>query len=74
VRSDLERSRERLERSLADLREAVEAELGAVPRLGRWAVAVVAAAAGFALGASLRRRISARRRRAVGSGRRPPAP
>jgi hypothetical protein len=69
--ADLERSRERLERGLAELREAVESELGALPRLGRWALAVAVAAAGFALGAAVRRRVSAARgrRRAITAGR-----
>jgi hypothetical protein len=60
---ELDRGRERFERSLADLRDVIEDELGAVPRVGRWALAIGAAAAGFVLGGVLARRVAGRRRR-----------
>lgn len=60
---ELDRGRERFERSLTDLRDAIEDEFGAVPRLGRWALALGAAAAGFALGGVLVRRLAGGRRR-----------
>lgn len=59
---DLERSRRRFEESLADLVESVGRELGTVPRLGRWALLVGAAAAGFVVGGAVATRISQRRR------------
>lgn len=60
---DLDRSRRRFEESLADLVESVGRELGTVPRLGRWALLVAAAAAGFVAGGALAARISQRRSR-----------
>ena len=45
--------RARFERSLDELRRALESELGSAPRLGRWALVLGAAAAGFALGRAL---------------------
>lgn len=61
----IERSRQRFEQSLEDLRSAVDRELGWAPRLSRWAVPLVAAAAGLALGLAVRRalpRLRPRRR------------
>ena len=60
---DLESSRDRLERSLADLRDALSTELGGVPKLGRWALVIAVAAAGFVIGGALGGRLSGRRRR-----------
>lgn len=60
---DLERSRRRFEESLADLAESVGRELGSVPRLGRWALVIGVAAAGFVAGGVLASRIARRRRR-----------
>jgi hypothetical protein len=51
----VERSRQHFEETLEDLRSAVEQELGWAPRLSRWAVPLIAAAAGLALGVVVRR-------------------
>lgn len=51
----IESSRRRFEESLDDLRSAVDRELGWAPKLSRWAVPLVAAAAGLALGLAVRR-------------------
>ncbi len=53
----IERSRRRFEQSLEDLRAAVDQELGWAPRLSRWAVPLVAAAVGLALGMAMRRNL-----------------
>ena len=63
MNDDVERSRDRLERSLADLRDALSTEFGAVPRFGRWALVIAAAAAGFVLGGTLGSRVAGRLRR-----------
>ena len=55
------RSRERFERSLEDLRSALDQELGWAPKLSRWAVPLIAAAAGVALGMAVRRALPRRR-------------
>ncbi len=55
------RSRERFERSLEDLRSALDQELGWAPKLSRWAVPLIAAAAGVALGMTVRRALPRRR-------------
>jgi hypothetical protein len=60
VSDDVARSRARFESSLADLRGAVESELGRKPRLGRWLVPVVAATVGFAVGLALKRTLPRR--------------
>lgn len=60
---ELERSRRRFEESLADLAESIGRELGTVPRLGRWALVIAAAAAGFVAGGVLASRLADRRRR-----------
>ena len=59
----LEESRRRLEGSVERLREALTAELGTVPRLGRWALVLLAASAGFVLGGAAGERLAERRRR-----------
>jgi hypothetical protein len=63
VSRELERSRRRFEESLADLAESIGRELGTVPRLGRWALVLAAAAAGFVAGGVLASRLEDRRRR-----------
>lgn len=60
---DLEESRGRVERGVADLRTALAAEFGSAPRLGRWALVLLAAAAGFALGSAAGARRAGRRLR-----------
>lgn len=60
---ELERSRRRFEESLADLVDSVGRELGTVPRVGRWALLIGAAAAGFVAGGVVAARIADRRRR-----------
>jgi len=60
-------SRERFERSLEDLRSAFDQEVGWAPRLSRWAVPLIALAAGVALGVAVRRTLPrARPRRRLG--------
>ena len=59
----IERSRRRFEQSLEDLRAAVDLELGWAPRLSRWALALVAAAVGVALGMTVRRNLPRLRER-----------
>ena len=46
----LEQRRREAEQRLTDVREAVETELGVVPRRAYWALAILAGAGGFALG------------------------
>jgi hypothetical protein len=63
VRDPLQESRLRLEASVGRLRAALQSEFGAAPRLGRWALVLLAAAAGFALASRVprrRRRLRAR--------------
>jgi len=57
------RSRQRFERSLEDLRAAVDRELGWAPKISRWALPLVAAAVGVALGMTLRRNLPRLRER-----------
>ena len=56
MKDRLEESRLRLEASVERLRAALESEFGAAPRLGRWALVLLAAAAGFALASRVPRR------------------
>jgi hypothetical protein len=55
VKSEIEKSRSRLERSLAELGGTVESEVGWAPRVARWAVPIVAAAVGLVVGLAVRR-------------------
>jgi len=55
--STLDKSRKRLEKSLAELRGAVERELGWAPRASRWAFPIVAAAVGLVIGLAVRRQL-----------------
>jgi hypothetical protein len=64
----LERSRRSLEESVERLRAALGSEFGAAPRLGRWALVVVVAAAGFVLGGAAGARLADRRRRRLSRG------
>lgn len=57
------RSRQRFERSLEDLRAAVDRELGWAPNISRWALPLVAAAVGVALGMTVRRNLPRLRER-----------
>jgi len=57
------RSRQRFERSLEDLRAAVDRELGWAPKISRWALPLVAAAVGVALGMTVRRNLPRLRER-----------
>lgn len=52
---NLERSRRRFERSLADLQDSIEREVGWAPRALSWVVPLVGVAAGIALGMAVRR-------------------
>ncbi len=62
----LEEARRDVELRLGDLREAVEEELGFLPRRRYWLVAAVAGAAGLALAIGRRKR---KRRRMTRGGR-----
>lgn len=62
MKSDLERSRERFERSLEALSESVDAELGWLPKMKRWALPIAVAAAGLVVGLAVRRALPRRRR------------
>lgn len=53
----LNKSRQRLERSLDDLRGALEEEVGWAPRASRWALPIVAAAVGLVVGLVVRRQL-----------------
>lgn len=59
----VEQSRRRFERSLEDLRTAVDRELGWAPKLSRWALPLVGVAVGVALGMSVRRNLPSLRGR-----------
>ena len=61
--SDLERSRERFERSLDELRGAIQDETGWLPRAKRWALPLAAAAVGAVVGRAVRRALPGRRQR-----------
>ena len=61
--SDLERSREKLERSLDDLRGAVHDELGWLPKAKKWALPIAVAAAGLVVGFAVRRALPGKRPR-----------
>ena len=63
MKSDLDQSRERLERSLDDLRHAIDAEVGWLPKARRWALPLAVAAAGLVAGLAVRRALPSRRRR-----------
>ncbi len=52
---DLERSRRRFERTLADVQDSIEREIGWAPRALAWVVPLVGVAAGIALGIAVRR-------------------
>lgn len=52
---EVDRSRRRLERSLAELRGAANGEFGWAPRLSRWALPLVAGAVGLVIGLAVRR-------------------
>ena len=54
---DVARSRRRFERSLDELRRAVESEFGAAPRIARWLLPLVAGAVGLAIGVAARRNL-----------------
>ena len=62
MKGDLERSRERFERSLEALSESVDAELGWLPTMKRWALPIAVAAAGLVVGLAVRRALPRRRR------------
>jgi hypothetical protein len=59
---ELKRHRERFERALGDLQDAVEAETGWWLRARRWAVPLAAGATGLALALLLRRNLPRLRR------------
>ena len=61
--NDLERSRERFERSLDDLRGAVHDELGWLPKAKKWALPIAVAAAGLVVGMTVRRVLPGRSKR-----------
>jgi hypothetical protein len=63
MKSELEKRRERFEQSLDDLRDSIDAELGWVPRLRRWALPIAVAAAGLVVGLGVRRALPRRRQR-----------
>lgn len=54
---DLAANRARLEASLDELRQAVDAEVGWLPRASRWALPLVAAAVGLIVGLAVRRNL-----------------
>jgi hypothetical protein len=56
-------SRKRFEKSLNELSEAVDSELGWAPRLSRWVVPLAACAVGLVLGAAFRRALPRLRER-----------
>lgn len=62
----LERSRERFERSLDELRGAMHDELGWFPKAKRWALPLAVAAVGLVAGLAVRRVLPGRRRRRLG--------
>lgn len=62
MKSDLERSRERFERSLEELSESIETELGWMPKARRWALPVAVATAALVVGLAVRRALPRRRR------------
>jgi hypothetical protein len=64
--TDLERSRERFERSLDELRGAIHDEIGWLPKAKRWALPIAAAAAAAVVGFAVRRALPASRRRRLG--------
>ncbi len=55
--AEVERSRERFERSLDELRTALDQELGWLPKVNRWLLPLVAGAAGLAIGLVVRRNL-----------------
>ena len=55
MKSELERSRERFERSLDELRDSIDAELGWLPKARRWALPIAVVAAGLVVGLAVRR-------------------
>ncbi len=62
MKSELDRNRERFERSLDDLRGAIDGELGWLPKARRWALPIAVAAAGLVVGLAVRRALPRRRR------------
>jgi len=62
-REDLQAARRRFETSVARLDGALVEEVGRGVRWSRWAVPVLAAAVGLALGLGARRALPGRRRR-----------
>lgn len=73
MKSDLERSRERFESSLDELRVTIDEELGWLPQARRWALPIAVAAAGLVVGLAVRRAWPRRRRRLRSSRVRRPA-
>lgn len=63
VDRELERSRARFESSLDELRGAVGAELGWIPKARTWALPIAVAAAGLVIGMAVRRVLPARSQR-----------
>jgi hypothetical protein len=61
VDGELERSRVRFESSLDELRGAVGAELGWIPKARTWALPIAVAAAGVVIGMAVRRALPAAR-------------
>lgn len=59
----LEESRARFEERLAELRGALDREIGWAPRGWRWMVPLVGLAAGLVLGMTVREKLPALRRR-----------
>jgi hypothetical protein len=60
---DLERSRERFERSLDELRGAIQDEIGWWPKAKKWALPIAATAVGVVFGLAVRRALPGRSQR-----------
>lgn len=60
---DLARSRERFERSLDELRVAIDEEVGWLPAAKRWALPIAVAATALVVALAVRRALPVRRRR-----------
>jgi hypothetical protein len=63
VSRELAKSRARFERALDELRGALGAEFGWVPKARRWALPLAVAAAGLVAGLAVRRALRRRERR-----------